>query len=493
MVPVGGTWGTLPVCQFARPHLLPSCEPDVRESSRCVVSAGVFPAQATSFFRRSQEYLTMSIDGYWPLFPKNINEKVWQKKKGLLAIKKTGISEEIDKAEKSYETLKPRFYNRIAIDIDTPEGADEALKGVEGDAKNVKAFVKAMEEFATFCDKKEKEFKASKLISKSVAEFVGEMAADARKLSEDVVKHVETAKQEIQEALNAFNEGGNVPEASEKIQSVLLLIDGWDKVFTGKMRELTDMERELGMLEKEMDDRLEGRIASPAAELKEPFKRIRDESQRMQDDMLGKKAYAILKVVKEVRNITKTIKNDKDFIKNVSDPFERRAAKFLEEREKLNLLSSNLIGDAGIGFSTLQDGLKDEAAVVRELDKFAQIFYDKSSPNSVEKTREYITGINSYAKDIARSLKTVPVDKEGLRRLKQLIDDMVLKLETSTTALRGAVKTSAKLTRGRFAKNPMIGSTMRKMAEDVNDIVKDSKQPIEAHGKLAPLIERALV
>lgn len=56
-----------------------------------------------------KELPRMSIDAFWPLFPKSIDEKVWQKKKGLLVVKKTGVSELISAAEKAFGALKPAY------------------------------------------------------------------------------------------------------------------------------------------------------------------------------------------------------------------------------------------------------------------------------------------------------------------------------------------------------------------------------------------------
>jgi len=427
----------------------------------------------------------MSLDGYWPMFPKSINEKVWQKKKGILAVKKTGISEKIAEAEAAFDNLKPALYSRIAVDIETPEGAEKAAKAINGDKGNVKAFVKSMNDFAAHCASKAAEFKKNKLVPKAVGEFLEEMAGDARKCGADVLKHVEAAAKEVDDAVNALSEDKNIPVAKECIETAYQLIDEWDELFPGKMKELEEMEKELNLLNKEMDSRLEGKVDQPADELKEPLKRIRDDAQKVQDVMLGKKAYAALKVVKQVRGITKTIKNDQQFNKDFADPFEARANKFIEQREKLNVVSANLIGDAGLSFSLLQDGLKDEEGVMKEVAKFAEIFYGESSPNSVEKTREHVEDIAGKAKEIINGLRQQPIDKDALRTLKQKGDDSVVKVDNSIFALRGALKTSARLARGRFEKHPMIGNSLKKMAIDVDTLQKASIKNKEVYERLA--------
>jgi hypothetical protein len=434
----------------------------------------------------------MSLDVNWPAFPKSINEKVWQKKKGIITVKKTGISEKIGEAEEAFKKLRPYLYARNGIDIDTREDAEKASKAMFEDAKNIIAFMKTMDEFAKHCEAKAVEFHKSKLIPKAVGDFLEEMAGDGRKLGADVKKHCDAARKEVEEVVDALSEDKNSLNAKERIEEVYNLIDDWDKHYAGEMKALEEMEKELTLLGKEVDHRLGGKGDSPIEELKEPLVRIRDGAQKVQDVMLGKKAYAALKVIKEVRGVIKKIKNDKVFFKETGDPFETRANKFLEQREKLNTVSSSIIGEAAISVSLVESGEKDEDGVIKEVAKFADIFYDNSSPNSVTKTRELIDDIAEKSKEIISGLKKEPMEKEALRALRQKADDSVVKIENSLFALMGALKTSARLTRGRFQNNPMIGTPLKKMALDVDGLKKDSKKKQDVYEQLVPLVENAL-
>jgi hypothetical protein len=435
----------------------------------------------------------MSLDENWPTLPKNIDEKVWQKKKGIAKAKETGVSEQIKLVEAAEKKVKPFLYARASIDLSTLTAAEKASNAIFADTNNVKAYLKALNTFAEHCNDKAAEFKKSILVPKAVREFLEELAGDAAKHAEKIQAHVTKAAEEVEEAKNELGESKNVPLATEKIETLGTAFDQWEKAYPISIKRLGEMEEELTRLNKEMDLRLEGKVDKPTADLKEDLKGLRDEAQKMQDEMLGKKAYVILKAVKEIRGLTKTIKNDKQFSKNVADKFELRANKFLEQREKLNVQSSNVIADAGLSYSLLQDGLKDEEGVMKEVEKFAEMFYSDTNPNSVEKTREHIDTIGSLSKEILVHLKQQPEDVDGLRRLKAKCDNAVVMMETGAYSLKATIKTSARLTRGRFEKHPMIGNALKKMAVDVESIQRDGKKSKELYEtKIVPVVEKVL-
>lgn len=372
--------------------------------------------------------------------------------------------------------------------METIAGAEKAANAIFADTKNIKNFVSAMEGIAKNFEEKAKDFKSNK----SAAGHLTEMAEACRKLSADVVKHVETAAAEVEDAKNELSKDKNVLVIREKAEEVDKLVKDWDKVYATRMRQLDEMAKELGLLTEEMDARLEGKVDQPAKDLQGDFERIRDDAQKTQDEMLGKKAYAVLKVVKEVRGLIKTVKNDKEFIKDVVVPFEKQANKFLEQRELLNVVSSNILGDAGVSFSLLKDGLKDELAVMKEVEKFAEIFYDDSSPNSVAKTQEQVDEIKELAKKLGELLKSPPVDPETVRLLQQQINDLIVKLDTAVVALNGALKTSSRLTRGRFEKHPMIGNGLRRMTDDVKKVERDGETAKKLYAKFDEILKRLL-
>lgn len=436
----------------------------------------------------------MSIDGYWPIFPKTINEKAWQKKKGIIKVKKTGISEEIAKAEKAYETLKPSKYSRISLALDTEEEAKESLEIMEGDEKTVNKFVEETKAFISFCNKKAKEFKASTFIPKAVGEYVEEMAADASTLMHAVLLHCKTARKDVERIIDSYHEDDNKPVAIELIDKCSEYFERWDRLFPGKMTELENAAKEVNLLERELEGRLSGSINKPAEDLKAAYQEVTMQIQELQDELLGGRSVSVelLRISKQADAAAKKIRGDKDFVKDYAIPYDKKFVKFLNEREEFNKLSSIAKQDASTSTSMLEKGLKNLQAVKVELTKFLEIYYEETSPSCVNKSREHIDSINTLAKEVAKLLANKPVNKDLLRDVYPQLADSVVKANSGIETLERTYKLAGKFTQGQFQDVPEVSRAMKRMEADLKKLQKEVDPKQKAFNKLKPLAENAL-
>ena len=146
----------------------------------------------------------MSLYEFWLSYPKILQEKDWNKHKGVLTkiLKgKTGISELLKKAETAFDRINPAYWSETTVDTTSKAGCAKALKGLSAEySRSVKPCTDALREVSELAEKTSKEFQKNKLVPRSSRQHLDKIANAAQELSDNIRRFINKAKTQIDDA-----------------------------------------------------------------------------------------------------------------------------------------------------------------------------------------------------------------------------------------------------------------------------------------------------
>jgi hypothetical protein len=144
----------------------------------------------------------MSLYKYWLKYPQILEEKDWNKHKGILAKvvkRETGITDKLKAARKAFEQINPAYWSDVTVETGSKASCAKALKELATEfSRSVKPCTDALRDVNVLATKTARDFQKNKLVPRSSRQHVESIADAAQELIDEIRSFIMAAKTEIE-------------------------------------------------------------------------------------------------------------------------------------------------------------------------------------------------------------------------------------------------------------------------------------------------------